>query len=528
MRGSLKWGGARGTQVPAHGTGYGLKPWRLGSSATQINSKRLRAGAWIGALLAALALATTVTMTGCGVPGGTQKTPITTATKDRGPALYWLLDANAAAAKSATELRFSVVALDPRDGHVAWRHELETPRPDMFDGALRPPLLLNGLVYAGYYYFDLPTMLHHAVLETLDPATGRTRWRHEVAGGSESELVGEPVVDGTTVYLSSEVFQTQGEGQPPVESGLVEALDGKTGAVRWRKALDFVPTMPAVQDGRVFVMASGQSAGHLLALSASDGSVLWDNRAVGQLARGGDTDNGETTAPVVAGSLVYASAVERDPDGSADMVVTAFNMSDGSVAWRYDTGGIAATPALNQSGDTLCVSAFAPSAAGSTSAVAGLAAATGEKRWSVAVAGIASACTAAGDTFYLTEAPTSYTTGSVVALSSRDGRQAWAASTGAPVIADGALPPAVDGVLAVVYLQAPPPASGPVTSTMEALRTSDGKPVWRVEVSSRPEKPAEIAGGQIYVPDIEGDLPGLAAYSLATGARLWSYRLGNG
>ena len=55
--------------------------------------------------------------------------PTPPARTQQAPALYFFLDANAVAAKSNSDLRYSVVALDTHDGHVAWQHRLETPSP---------------------------------------------------------------------------------------------------------------------------------------------------------------------------------------------------------------------------------------------------------------------------------------------------------------------------------------------------------------------------------------------------------------
>src|SRR5260370_1833612 len=101
-----------------------------------------------------------------------------------------MVDANAVAGKRNSGRRYSVVALDAHDGHEAWRHRLETPSPaDSTTAALRP-LLQDGLVYASYSYTDQQTQTYHGVVETLDPATGTTRWRSEVA----TEIENEPVM----------------------------------------------------------------------------------------------------------------------------------------------------------------------------------------------------------------------------------------------------------------------------------------------------------------------------------------------
>src|SRR5262249_7530020 len=159
--------------------------------------------------------------------------------------------------------------------------------------------------------------------------TGTTRWRREVA----TEIASEPVVSGSVVY----VVATQIQGQQVTESGLVEALDSQTGAVRWQRALAATPSSPAIANGQVFVMASQQFGGHLLALSASDGSVMWDYTADAPVSIGGDTENGGPTAPLVHNHLVYVQATDREASGVANLALLALNAGDGTVAWRYQT-----------------------------------------------------------------------------------------------------------------------------------------------------------------------------------------------
>jgi outer membrane protein assembly factor BamB len=443
--------------------------------------------------------------------------PARTDTK-QAPTSYFVLDANAVTAKSNSDLRFSVVALGTHDGHVAWQHRLETPMPADATIATLRPLYQDGLVYVSYRYSDPQTGIDHGVVETLDPATGAPRWRREVA----TEIASEPVVASSTVYVVASL--AQGGGQQFQETGLVEALDSQSGAVRWQRAVDATPSSPAVADGQVFVMASQQFGGHLLALSANDGSVIWDYTADAPISIGGDTENGGPTAPLVHNHLVYVQATDREASGTANLALLALNTRDGSVAWRYQTGGISATPAFNQSGDTLCVSAFLPSQLGGTSVVAGLAATSGLLRWHMTTADGLSGCIPGGNVFYFTEGSASQP-GSVLALNSQDGRQLWKAPTSSPVVADGLLAPTVTNGFVGVYL-APATTPGPVMGRMTVLRSSDGKLVWQHDFGGHPDLLMDIEGDQIYNPEFAADVPSLVVYALDSGTRLWSYRLG--
>jgi outer membrane protein assembly factor BamB len=436
-------------------------------------------------------------------------------------ALYFMLDANAVAAKSNSDLRYSVLALDTRNGHVAWQHRLETPSPaDSTTAALRP-LLQDGLVYASYYYTDQQTQTYHGVVETLDPATGATRWRTEVA----TEIENEPVVSGSMVYVTASVIPQPVPELGPTSSGLVVALDRQTGTVRWKRALDDRLSLPSVVNEQVFVMVSQQFGGHLLALNASDGSVMWDHTFDVGLTIADDTKNGGSAAPLVHTHLVYVQGNTRDASGVAHLALLALSTRDGSVAWRYQTESSTATPVFNQSGDTLCVSSYQSRPLSGASIVAGLAALSGEVRWSVSDVSIPSGCSAQGDVFYLTEGSASQP-GSVLALNSQNGRKLWRISTASQVAADAWRGPTVTHGFIGVYQLGPATTSTPVRGRMAVLRTSDGKLLWQRDFDGEAGGLMDIEGDQIYNPEILAGLPAIVVYALDTGARLWTYRFG--
>lgn len=480
-----------------------------------------RQGGKLALLLVTLVAVSSAALAGCGSPP--------TSAAQQTPDLHFVLDGNFLAATSAHDLRYTLVALRARVGHVAWRHALEAPSPADATGARYQPVYQGGLVYVGYYFEhsdDQQNVVRNGVVEALDAGTGNVRWRREVG----TDLAGEPVVDGSAVYASASVFQQQGQ-QPLVESGLLEALDTQTGTVRWQRALEDTPSMAASADGRVFVMASHLFAGHLLALNASDGSVAWDYTSDAPLSRGGDEQNGGSNAPLVVGGRVFAQAAERDAGGAANLKLVVLNARDGSMAWQHQSQGITATPAFNQGGDVLCISAY--DGAGNASTILGLAASSGATRWSISDIGIVSGCTAAGDIFYLTQRSNDRTTGSIFALNSQDGQQRWKTPAGPPVAADGLLAPAVENGVVGVYLVGPAPTHGPPMDTLAVLRASDGKLLWRHDFGGIAESVMDVEGDLIFNPELyfnpelSSDLPIVTAYALDTGARQWSYALGH-
>jgi outer membrane protein assembly factor BamB len=138
------------------------------------------------------------------------------------PSLYFLVDANAIAATSVHDLHSSLVALDARDGHIAWRHALEASSPTDATTARFQPVYRDGVVYVGYTYdhaADPQNYVRHGAVEALEATTGTMRWRREVG----TDFDGELVVDGSAVYASAEV-EIPGQ-QGATTSGLLEALD---------------------------------------------------------------------------------------------------------------------------------------------------------------------------------------------------------------------------------------------------------------------------------------------------------------
>jgi outer membrane protein assembly factor BamB len=213
----------------------------------------------------------------------------------------------------------------------------------------------------------------------------------------------------------------------------------------------------------------------------------------------------------------------RNPDGTANLTQLAFNAKDGHSNWQYPTGGIAASPALNQSGDTLCTSSYSYP----NSIVRGLSVTSGQTRWSITLnQQIASGCVAQGNTFYVNISNWKYTSGSILALSSRDGRQLWRTTINAPSDADGLLPPTVDDTLVATYTF-PASEAGAVQGGVAVVDASTGKLVWQQDFPIHPDLLMDISGGQFYLREQNQLRQTLVACALATGNVLWTYELGH-
>ena len=128
------------------------------------------------------------------------------------------------------------------------------------------------------------------------------------------------VVAGDTIYVTTRTS--------------TYAIDARTGQQRWVRLHEFTGTSPgrlgrgvAVADGRVY---RGLVSGHVVAMDAKTGNVIWD-------VVGADVNAGEfyTAVPVVwQGRVILGSA---GSDYGAIGHIRAFEASTGRRLWNFDT-----------------------------------------------------------------------------------------------------------------------------------------------------------------------------------------------
>ncbi|MFJ8005443.1 protein kinase domain-containing protein [Streptomyces fagopyri] len=147
-------------------------------------------------------------------------------------------------------------SVDPADGRVLWS------RGDAHRGnhrSSKPPVLSGGL---------LQVLSGDGLrLEALDPATGVTRWSHDVARYS-----------GRVTHAGGVVLLTGPDGE-------VTALDAATGEQKWRHT---VPGQPAPQfvtygDGVAYTVTTTGGGTRVDAVDPQTGSTRWHRRLDGTL-----------------------------------------------------------------------------------------------------------------------------------------------------------------------------------------------------------------------------------------------------
>lgn len=209
-------------------------------------------------------------------------------------------DAERAACVPADDMFDAIVALDATTGAVKWSFRgmpsdawnvacgipfpgFEDPTPGCptnqgpdYDFAQAPMLFkVNGKNYVG-------AGQKSGMFWALDPATGALQWSTQAGpGGVAGGLQWGSATDGSRVYAANanSMFQpwTLANGTTVNYGGWV-GLDAATGRVQWQTPNpqgQGAPGPVTVANGVVYA-CSADGAGHMYAMKASDGSILWD------------------------------------------------------------------------------------------------------------------------------------------------------------------------------------------------------------------------------------------------------------
>jgi outer membrane protein assembly factor BamB len=281
----------------------------------------------------------------------------------------------------------TIYALDAATGEARW-----TVEPDV-EGFMNSPAVVEGVVYVGSL---------DATLWALDAATGESLWERELGLRGTS-----PTVAGDLLFVSA--------------SGLLHALDRRTGEQRWRfQRFDdsLAGSTPAVTGDAVYHVATADSdESRLVAVDRESRSRRWESGERRRVL--------PMVAPAVGGELVYVA------DGINGPSLVAFDAATGETVWEADhaRAGLFASPALADG--TL----YAGSLDDSLYAVD---AATGDLRWSFETGGgIVPAPAVAGGTVVVGS-----NDGAVYGVDAAAGERRWRFGTGfrvrsSPAVGDG-------------------------------------------------------------------------------------------
>lgn len=221
-----------------------------------------------------------------------------------------------------------------------------------------------------------------ATLVAWDLATGAERWRiTPAAAGAEYVRIADLAVssDGTRVHVA---LSRSGQAVAGSVDGHVLAIDASSGAVLWSHQLDDLGRWGAYRalatapDGGVVAVGSAETQfGDGLAVVAdrlgADGTVAWESRADGPATGFNAHDEAQQVVVSPDGATVLLAGTSVDPgpnDQQRSVLAMALDAADGSERWRdrqpsaVDPGGAGITD----------VAALALSADGMTMAIGSL------------------------------------------------------------------------------------------------------------------------------------------------------------
>ncbi|WP_371102797.1 serine/threonine-protein kinase [Streptomyces sp. PU_AKi4] len=309
----------------------------------------------------------------------------------------------------------------------------------------------------------------------LDPADGRTLWRHDVAGTARSE---PPVVSGGLV-------------QPSLDrTGGLEALDPATGEPVWREDPPEYDGVRAV--GGMLLLT--RSDGTVTGVDGASGETRWSRRIPGQAVpyfssfAGESEESGEPSA--------YAAGPSGDGSGTR---VTAVDPATGDVRWDAELEGDLTPVGATADGAVYLVAGGA--VYGDAKAVLRYTPGTGAVRRVTLPVPVAQAETGVhGDTVYLMGAG-----GSLVAVDMAAGKQRWRLETG---VSRGSVPVS-DG--RHVYVTAPDGRLLGVDAR-EGKLLGQTRPRLGAESDRIPASLPEpvLAGGHVYAGAPDGAVFGVA------------------
>jgi eukaryotic-like serine/threonine-protein kinase len=325
-------------------------------------------------------------------------------------------------------------------------------------------------------------------------------WRKQTAGAVRSS----PIIAGGIVVIGS-------------SDGNLYALGAKTGHEEWRFAADSaVASTAAIASGRVFFSSH---AGTFYAVKFEDGTLLWKTRFGPDVPRAYEHETGEHLATYDGDFLLSSAAVFNDTVvvGGGDGFVYALNAQSGRLRWKFRTAGrVRSSPAVSQG------IVYVGSYDGSLYAIAFD---SGKLIWRYDTKGrslnsadfgfdrrsILSSPSVSDGTVYVGSRDSH-----LYAIDAATGKLKWLCDYETNDNMTWAVSsPAVRGEL--VYMGT---ADG---RFVHALRTADGRELWRFRMPGRVWSSPAIAGSKLYITDQSG---GLYAVDANVGNESWHFQTG--
>lgn len=173
------------------------------------------------------------------------------------------------------------------------------------------------------------------IVEKFSADGPTVRWRTKIGAGYAG-----PAVVGDRVFVTDRVRNGDRDPDSPFERGAAQSserilcLDEATGKIVWEHSYPCVYTVsypagprctPTVADGQVFTLGA---EGHLVALAAADGKVLWSRDLKQDYSIRQSPTWGFSSHPLVDGKKVITLV------GGEGTAVVAFDRDTGKEIWR--------------------------------------------------------------------------------------------------------------------------------------------------------------------------------------------------
>jgi outer membrane protein assembly factor BamB len=256
-----------------------------------------------------------------------------------------------------------------------------------YERLVSPPVVFDGIIY---------TIDIEALVRAFSTENGQLLWEVKLRGEELSMVA----YGGGLAVMDGQVFVTTGYG-------FVAALDALTGVENWRQ--DLVTPLrsgASVSEGRVFITSYDN---RLIALSAEDGSIIWDYVGIVENA----AILGSSSPAIVGDTLVAAFSSGE---------VFAMRTQNGQISWQdalSRTGRLSAISSLNDIDGNPVIDRGRVYTLNHSGRMVSIDIRTGERVWESNVSGLYTPWVAGNFIFVLSA------DNELVALSLRDGRVRW-------------------------------------------------------------------------------------------------------
>jgi len=209
-------------------------------------------------------------------------------------------------------------AITPANHHIIW-HQRPVSLSTNEESIVEDIQVKNGIAYTRVLLMNTPTGPHYLIV-AFDARTGEKLWG--------------PKTDAHILAISDTTVYTTATSLTP--SAQLDALDAHTGTLLWHQTInpskiqtasDWHSIIKILVDPDMLYVSydSRSSAGGVVALKVSDGTLLWQAKV----------DNQEAFSPqAIQDRTVYTIS----NDGKNGMI-DAFNASNGSLLWHMSLNG---------------------------------------------------------------------------------------------------------------------------------------------------------------------------------------------